>query len=269
MRRGAALILALVPALAGAQTGPELSEIRAGLVALHAELRALEAHLSPADGTPAPLAGATALERMAAIERELQRLTARSEEMDFHIRRIVEDGSAQVAALERRLCALEPNCDPAQLGETPMLGGGAPVPVRPLAPATPSGPQFAVDERAAFDRARALYDAGDDLSAIEGFAAHVATWPGGPLAIEAELLRGRALERSGDVANAARAYLAAFSADKEGPLAAEALTALGQAMARLGQSTEACVTLAEVGTRFPESAAAIVASAARAQLPCP
>lgn len=266
MRLGVAVIAACLPLMATAQTGSGLGAIRAELATLHAELRALESHLAPTNGVSQPVAGATALERLASIERELQRLTARSEELEHHIRRIVQDGTVRVVSLERQLCALEPDCDPDQLEPLSSLGG-VELPPRRFGPVA-VGPQFAVDERAAFDRARALLDAGDYLSAIEGFASHQVTWPGGPLSIEAELLRGRALEGSGDAASAARAYLSAFSADKEGPLAPEALTALGQAMAQLGQTTEACVTLAEVSTRFKNSPAAIVASAARAQLPC-
>lgn len=277
-RAGLAVTVALATLVGGAPAyaqdpapAGELTEIRQGLAALYAELKALESHLD--GGTSASgaqsLAGASVLERLASIERELQRLTARSEEMEFRIRRIVTDGTERVALLERRLCAQEPGCNPADLGSTPSLGGDAARPALPVPMARPSGPQLAVDERAAFDRAKALYDAGDYLSAIEGFAAHVATWPGGPLSIEAELLRGRALEGSGDLTSAARAYLTAFSARTDGPMAAESLTALGQALAAMGQTSEACVTLAEVGSRFADAPSAIVAAGARAQLDCP
>lgn len=269
MRALALAICLLLPGVGWGQEAPDggLGAIRTELAALYGELRALEDHLTSGEAAGTTVAGASALQRLEAIERELQRLTARSEELEFHIQRIVRDGTARVSALERRLCALEDGCDPAELEDQPVLGGIAPRPAAPLA--LPAGPQLAVDERAAFDRARALFDAGDYASAVDAFTAHLQTWPGGPLSSEAELLRGRSLEQTGDVKGAARAYLTAFSSDKDGPLAAESLTALGQAMAALGQTLEACVTLGEVATRFSGQPPAIVASSARAQLDCP
>lgn len=241
-----------------------LADIRAGMAALFGEVHALEAHLTPSGAAGTPVAGATALQRLDAIERELQRLIAKTEELDYRIRRVVEDGTARLGAIDRRLCALEGDCSGPR-GQAPLGGGEvAPLPlVRP-----PSGPQLAVDERAALERGKALLSAGDFLSAAEVFAAHLATWPGGPLSTEAELLRGQALEGAGDAASAARAYLSAFSADKDGPMAAVALTGLGRSLAGLGQTREACAALTEVGNRFPSTAAAIAAAGARAQIAC-
>ena len=85
---------------------------------------------------------------------------------------------------------------------------------------------------------------------------------------EAQILRGDALKQAGDAANAARSYLEAFSGKPDGPMAGQALVKLGQSLADLGQVPEACVTLAEVGVRFPGSAAATEAGAAMAGLAC-
>lgn len=250
MRR-LALILALTPALVSAQEqGGTLGDIRAGLDALASEVRALEQHLQP--GAPAgdTLAGSSALERVEAMGRELARLTARTEELEHHIGNITRDAGARLDDLDRRLCALEGNCTP--------------LPAAPP-PAVATAPD---DERGVFEAARVALDAGQNAEAARLFADHLARWPRGPLATEAELLRGRALERGGDARGAARSYLKAFSADKDGPLAAESLTALGQAMAAMGQTIEACVTLDEVTRRFADSPAAIAASGARAGLAC-
>ena len=74
---------------------------------------------------------------------------------------------------------------------------------------------------------------------------------------------------AGDTAGAARAYLDAFSASQTGPLAGQSLVKLGQALGKLGQGPEACVTLAEVGKRFPGSADQTAAQAAMAAQGCP
>lgn len=74
--------------------------------------------------------------------------------------------------------------------------------------------------------------------------------------------RGDALEGLGDVREGARAFLSAFTLSPQGPLAPEALFKLGAALGRLGQTQEACVTLAEVGVRFP--GAAVIADAQNA-----
>ena len=71
-----------------------------------------------------------------------------------------------------------------------------------------------------------------------------------------------------DTANAARAYLDAFSGKPEGPFAAESLLKLGQALGTLGQTPDACVTLAEVGRRFPGSVHATNAQVSMQGLGC-
>jgi TolA-binding protein len=60
----------------------------------------------------------------------------------------------------------------------------------------------------------------------------------------------------------------AFSSAHNGPRAADALFLLGRSLGKLGQTSEACVTLAEVDKRFPGSAAAGEAQAARTELGC-
>ena len=67
---------------------------------------------------------------------------------------------------------------------------------------------------------------------------------------------------------AARAYLQAFSQAPDADSAPEALYRLGAALGALNQINEACVTLQEVGTRFPASPIVGEAQAKRAQLGC-
>ncbi len=72
----------------------------------------------------------------------------------------------------------------------------------------------------------------------------------------------------GDTREAARAYLASFTADVTGPIAPDALFQLGAALGRLGQTDQACITLGEVGVRFPAADAAGSARQEMATLGC-
>jgi tol-pal system protein YbgF len=272
-RRFRALCLAvcLVPGAALAQQGDQtLADIRQELTVLYVEVQKLKRELSTTGLSGGSIAGSTVLERVTAMESELQRLTAKTEELENRINRVVADGTNRIGDLEFRLVELEGG-DLSTLGETTTLGGtgqGGDAPVL-TTPATPSGQaDLAVGEQADFERAQEALASGDFRSAADLFAAFNQTYPGGPLAAEADLRRGEALNALGDIREAARAYLASFSVAPEGPHAPQALFQLGDALALLGQTGEACVTLGEVGIRFPESPAVKQAEDRRQSLNC-
>ncbi|MEM6757962.1 MAG: tetratricopeptide repeat protein [Pseudomonadota bacterium] len=265
----AALMLALGAGAGAAQDAQTLADIRQEMTVLYVEVQRLKRELSTT-GTAANsnLAAAGALDRINTIEAELQRLTARTEELEFRISRIVTDSTNRIGDLEFRLCELETACDIGALGDTPSLGGDVAV-VAPAPPATAQPEiQLAEQERADFEASQTALDARNFRAAADGFEAFNAAYPGSPLQILAELRRGQALEGLGDVRSGARAYLSAFTLDQQGEHAPEALFRLGEALGRLGQVSEACVTLAEVAVRFPQSASIVDAEAAMANLAC-
>ncbi|WP_299724398.1 tetratricopeptide repeat protein [uncultured Tateyamaria sp.] len=271
----AVLVLALgvsAPRAALAQDDATLADIRQELTVLYVEVQRLKRELSTTGGTGTSVGSGDTFDRIAAIESELQRLTGKSEELEFRIGRVIEDGTNRIGDLEFRLCELEEGCDIGALGDTPTLGGGATPGVPAIAPAPETGTQpetqLAANEQADFERAQEALAARDFRAAADQFETFNQTYPGGPLAIEATLRRGEALEGLGDVREGARAYLSAFTLDQRGPLAAEALYRLGNALGRLGQTTEACVTLGEVGIRFPGAAAVTDAEAAMRNIGC-
>jgi len=267
----AALMLA-APLGAGAQQAATLADIRQELAVLFVELQKLKRELSTTGGAGQLAGGGSPLDRVNAIESEVQRLTSKTEELEFRIDRVVSDGTNRVGDLEFRLCELEPGCDIGTLEPGSTLGGvigqtsgGGAMPAP--APA-PDGPQLAVGERDDFERARAAFDAGDHAAAAEQLAAFLSAYPGSPLAGQAGLLRGRAFEAAGQQGAAARAWLDTFSAAPDGPVAAEALFNLGRALGALGQKDEACVTLGQVAPRYPDAAVAPEAAAEMARLGC-
>lgn len=273
---GLAVALCLLPVLGHAQDRAQtLADIRAELGALAAEFNALKAELVSSGAATSGAAGGDALTRMDTIDATLARLTARTEEVELKLNRVVLDGTNRIGDIEYRLCEVTEGCDPANQGATPTLGGdtggaAAPVADAGAAPATAptGGAELAVAEQQDFDRAKEVLGQGDFPGAATLFATYAQSYPGGPLVPEAHFLRGEALSKQGDTAGAARAYLDAFSAKPDGPIAPDALLKLGEGLGRLGQVPEACVTLAEVGTRFPASMAATQATVAMQGFGC-
>ncbi len=279
----AALALA-VPAHAQDRSAT-LADIRQEMSVLYVELQKLKRELSTTGASGGQLnTSGSVLDRVGAIEAELQRLIGRTEEMQQRIDRVVTDGTNRIGDLEFRLVELEGG-DTSRLGETTTLGGGA-MPestggggitsaiqpaegaADPSAQPEPTEP-LAVGERADFDAAEAAFAAGDHADAAQKFDTFLQTYPGSPLSARANLMRGQALEAAGDTKASAKSYLDAFSADKTGPQAADALFRLGRALGRLGQTEAACQTLSEVETRFPGDPAGAEARSEMQTLACP
>lgn len=257
MRRPLRLMMLLAALLPGAAFAQDetLADIRQELSVLFVELQRLKRELSTTGAPSVSAGGNSVIDRVNSIESELSRLTGKVEELEFRVNGIVTDGSNQLGDLNFRLCELEPGCD---IGDLPdlTLGGSAAAPDTPATPVeqTP-GVQLAANEQLDFETAETALTEGNFQQAADLFRTFNQTYPGGPLAVAADLRRGEAHEGLGDTREAARAYLEAFRLDQTGPLAPEALFLLGRALGRLGQNQEACVMLGEVSVRFPETEA--------------
>lgn len=268
------LALPLAAPLAAPAFADTLADIRVELGQLAADFNSLRSELT-VTGAAASIGGGDALQRMDAIEAELARLTARAEEIELRLNRVVSDGSNRIGDIEFRLCEATPGCDPMNMPATTPLGGSSapaatPAPVtNDSSAASSGGPELAMGEKADFDRAKEVLGQGDFRSAATLFATFTESYPGGPLTQEAHYLRGEALGNLGETANAARAYLEAYSGDPQGGFAADALLKLGQSLGTLGQTPEACVTLAEVTSQYPATTAATQAPIAMQGLGCP
>ncbi|WP_054005791.1 tol-pal system protein YbgF [Cypionkella psychrotolerans] len=251
------LCLALLPLPALAQDKAQtLADLKAELGQLSAQFNGLKAELVQSGAASTGAAGGDALQRMDAMEAELTRVTAKAEEIELKLNRVISDGTNRIGDIEFRLCEQTEGCDPSNIPETPVLGGNtaaaAPAATAPAATAPASdAPELAMGEKNDFDRAKGVLGQGDFRAAADLFATFTQSYPGSPLSEEANFNRGEALTKLDDTANAARAYLEAFSGKPDGPFAAESLLKLGQALGALGQVPDACVTLAEVGNRFP------------------
>ncbi len=249
-----------------------LADVRQEMSVLYVEIQRLNRELSTTGSAGIATASGSLLDRVNAIEGELQRLTAKTEQLDFRIQNVVRDGTNRLGDLEFRLCELEANCDLGQLSEGTTLGGvDVTTDTGTTIGQTTEQPdvQMAVGEEADFNRAEEALAAGNWAEAAVMFETFRQSYPGGPLSDKAGLMRGDALEGAGDMTGAARAYLDVFSTAPEGPMAPNALYNLGRSLAALGQTEEACVTLGEVGQRFPNSDAVLEAQSEMASLACP
>ncbi len=247
-----------------------LADIRSELTALMAEFNALKGELITSGAAQTGAAGGDALQRLDAIEAQLMQLTSKTEAVEIRLKSVVSDGTNRVGDLEFRVCELTEGCDPATLGATSPLGGADPAAPPPDVATTPDtgGVELAVGEQAEFDRAKEVLATGDFRGAETLFATYAQTYPGGALTPEAHFQRGEALTQLQETSNAARAYLEAFNAAPDGTRAGDALLKLGEALGTLGQTPEACVTLGEVGVRFPGSLPATQAQVAMQGLGC-
>jgi tol-pal system protein YbgF len=265
------IALVLLPFGAAAQDdrAQTLADLRAELRLLTSQVTGLRQELVATGTTQPGLGGGSALQRMDAMEAALSQLTSKTEALEFRINQVVTDGTNRIGDIEFRLTELEGG-DISALPATPPLGGEAGVgaPIGNVPTTSPDTPELAVGEQADFDRAKEVLGTGDFRTAANLFKTFTETYSGGPLSGEAYFLLGESLTQTGETANAARAYLESFSGTPDGPLAPQALLKLGRSLGTLGQVPEACVTLREVGVRFPGSAPAGEAMAAMQGLGC-
>lgn len=250
-----------------AQDRQTLADIRQDLNILYVEIQKLKRELSTTGAPAVTTGGGTVLDRVTAIEAELQRLTAQTEALQHRVESVVDDGTNRIADLEFRLVEAEGG-DVSKLGETTTLGGERPADLPVVSTAPTPQTQLAVGEQADFDAAALALDEGDAARAAELFRVFNETYPGSPLAAEASLQRGLALNETGDTREAARAFLESYRVDQSGPSAPEAVLELGIALGKLGKTQEACVTLGEVALRYPGSEAVTGAREEMSALGC-
>lgn len=244
-----------------------VAELRSELNALSTSVAELARELSSGAAASQPGFDGSLIDRVDQIRTELARLTGRTEELEFRIRRVIDEASNRLGDLEFRLTELEGG-DPSTLTQRP-LGGETPS-ATPTSPQSDEGtPELAAGERAAFDGARSLAEAGDSDAAAQALEEFLSLYPGSPLGTDASLLLGEMHRARGAEPDAARAYLTLYLADPDGASAPRALLALGDSLGRLGQLDEACVMFDELRLRFGSSPEAAESEDIRMSLSCP
>ena len=238
-----------------------LADIRQDLGVLYIEIQKLKRELSTTQLPSGLQSGDSVLERVNAIELELQRLTGATEQLDHRLKRVVEDGTNRIGDLEFRLIELEGG-DISNLADTTTLGGES----EPQEQTVPieAPPELAVGEEADFDLAQSAFDAENYVEAAEMLSRFSQTYPDSPLIAEAHLLRGKAFEAVEDYKASARAYLESYNALKS----PDALQRLSNSLISLGQMETGCQMLSQVELLFPGTSYAAVAQSEMQRLQC-
>lgn len=291
---GAGLFMSVVAVPAPTFAQDNLEEAR--LRKIEAEVRALqrkvfpggddrffEPQISPGETTrttttPSTTAVTDILVRLDAMEAQLQRLTARSEEnsnaiaqMEMRIAAIEEaQRQAEVVESEASLAseAAEPSAAVANLAamtEGASGGEAEQAPAQEPAVEEVAGP---TDDRLAAVQAIAkpesdnagsdeytygfrLWNAGFYPEARQQLGIFLEGYPNHELVSYGRNLLGRAYLDDGKAEEAARWFLRNYQADKQGRRAGDSLLLLAESMLQLGDTNRACIALAEFGETYP------------------
>lgn len=285
--------VAAVPAPALAQDNLEEARLRK----IEAEIRALQRKVFPGGDTryfePEIAAGETArtttttpsttavtdiLARLDALEAQLQRLTARTEENSNAVSQLEERLAAIEEAQRQQAEAAAAAQEPAEESETSaseanlaaMTGGESGETTEEALPAEPAAQEAAgpTDERLAAVQAIAkpesddagadeyiygfrLWNAGFFPEARQQLGIFLEGYPEHELVTYGRNLLGRAYLDDGMAEEAARWFLRNYQADKQGRRAGDSLLYLADSMLALGDTNRACIALAEFGETYP------------------
>lgn len=149
--------------------------------------------------------------------------------------------------LDRRIAALE------------TLGGVAGSAAPAIAPPS-SGVGSGAAEQASYDAAFNSLKAADYPKAINGFKAFVATYPGSPLASNAQYWLGEAYYVTREYPSAITAFQKVTADWPDSRKAPDALVKIGFTQSALGRNADARATLEEVTRRYPGTEAATLAT---------
>ncbi|WPB86343.1 hypothetical protein [Sediminicoccus rosea] len=199
------------------------------------------------------------LDRVNTLEEEVRRQRGRVDVLENQNRRLAEDIEKLRGDMDFRL---------GQGG-----GGGAAAPARPAAPSAPpttstGGAAPRTPERALAEGQAAL--GRRDFAAAEAAAREALAGRSGAAAVAGQMLLGEALAGKRDFGNAAIAFNEAYTRARTGPRAPEALIGLANAFQGLGNRREACDTLNDLRSQFPNLSGAMAerANAARQRGQC-
>ena len=202
------------------------------------------------------------LDRVNTLEDEVRRQRGRVDVLENQNRRLAEDIEKLRGDMDFRL---------SQGGGGG--GGAAPAPGRPAAPAAPPTTSTGAAAPRTPERALAEGQAAlgrRDYAAAEAAAREALAGRSGAGAVAGQMLLGDALLGKRDFGNAAIAFNEAYTRARTGPRAPEALIGLAGAFQGLGNRREACDTLNDLRSQFPNLSGAMAerANAARQRGQC-
>lgn len=229
------------------------------------QLRSRGGSLPPPSSSRAPAGGGELvgqlLDRVNVLEEEVRRQRGRVDVLENQNRRLAEDIEKLRGDMEFRL---------GQGGGGGGSGGAAAAPARPAGPPTTSTGAAAprTPDRALAEGQAAL--GRRDYAAAEAAAREALAVRSGAPVVAGQMLLGEALNGKRDFGNAAIAFNEAYTRGRTGPRAPDALIGLATAFQGLGNRREACDTLNDLRSQFPNLSGATAerANAARQRGQC-
>lgn len=218
--------------------------------------------------------GADATLRISQLERELQILTGRVEELSYDL----DQANAKIKSMQSAL-SLGSTVLPED-GPVPLTGGAnsgdlvtngeaiagldtAPGEVGKAKAPDISGVELPLDPDAAFAYASGFLLSGDYDRAEAAFKLYLQSFPNHPRSADARFRLGEiylATEKNADAADSFITHIRTYPND---PRAAEAHLKLGTAFSRLGQPDEACNIFRTLKSKFPNASPAVSQRAER------
>lgn len=232
-----------------------LADLKRDIELLTTEIDALKQQITVSSANQPTAFTGSLMDRVAGIEAELQSLNNTAEFLDFRLRVLSRNGTAQIADLQIRLCDFDPTCDPSAIVFPVPLDHAVAKPAKTPEPA----------KQPVLEQAQAALAAGDPAMALDHANLYLQAPHDPQLVAVALQLKGDALFELGDLADAARSYLSAYSADDTN---GDVMVKLGRALGQFGKLDEACAILADASTRF-DAATTAQANAALDAFACP
>ena len=237
--------------------------------------------------------------RLTAQENAMRELNGRIEQMEFSIRRLdqafqrlqsdidarfakIESATTRPAAqsapqtsapIAQPTAPLQTPVPDGSLGALKMQGGkvtgGVNNPNAPPLPSVP--PDYGLTAQEQYERAFNFLREADYPNAEEAFKVFIDKNPKDKLLENAKYWYGETLYVRGRYDEAAVAFADAYQQNPKGVKAPDALLKLGLALGALNKVPDACVTLAELKSKYPNAALAVKSRAEdeRAKLKCP
>lgn len=219
---------------------------------------------TPAVRTPSSTALTDMLTRLDALESQLARLTARTEENANQLTQL----QAELKAMQEKQAAAQVAVGP-PTGVIPLPSGNrsaatpAPTPTpTPAAASAPSAARIAAVQAIAkpstddagddeYTYGFRLWDAGFYPEARQQLSLFLQKYPTHSRASYGRNLLGRAFLDDGKPREAAAQFLENYQKDKNGARAADSLLFLSEAMVGIGDTDRACIALAEFSEAYP------------------
>lgn len=237
------------------------------------DVRDLQARMERAEQALAAQSAATV--KISQLERQIQQLTGRIEEMQYALDQKDQRLDAISAALAGDTIGASGFGDDlggASLGGGPVdLTRGDPIAeelargdgAQSAAPrsdtsTTVTGVELPLNPDAAYDYASGFLLSGDYPRAKAAFALYAEAFPNHTRTADAKFRLGEIHLALGENADAADVFLNHIQTYPNDPRAAEAYLKLGTAFARLEKASEACTVLKTMKSKFPNAAAPVM-----------